>query len=117
MISVQLLAGNKITSVISKTALTNGQWEVNRDGIWYDSAARLVYFIGNKESVLEDHLYAVSLDHPNVLRLLTDKGFTHVIYFNKVNITMMEWGELLGYCFDDLVLSRNWLALFRLIFF
>jgi len=67
--------------VLSKTALTQGQWCVH-DKIWYDEKNRFVYFHGYREDPLENHLYVVSLDQPlNVVRL-TDLGCSHSVQIN-----------------------------------
>ena len=70
--------------VLSKTALTQGQWCVH-DKIWYDEKNRFVYFHGYREDPLENHLYVVSLDQPlNVVRL-TDLGCSHSVQINTVS--------------------------------
>jgi len=67
--------------VVSKTALTQGQWCVH-DKIWVDEKNRLVYFHGYREDPLENHLYVVSIDQPlNVVRL-TDLGCSHSVMIN-----------------------------------
>ncbi|KAK9882150.1 hypothetical protein WA026_019667 [Henosepilachna vigintioctopunctata] len=74
--------------ILSKVALTSGEWEVLAQDIWVDEKKELVYFMGLKETPLEKHLYVVSLRRPGELRLLTRPGFSHSIYFNK-ELTMM----------------------------
>lgn len=55
-------------------ALTGGDWVVT--GIMsVDEVARRVFFAGTKDSVLERHLYAVSLDGGDVRRLTTEPGY------------------------------------------
>ena len=56
-------------------ALTGGDWIVDSiAGV--DEAARQVYFTGNRESPLEAHLYAVSLDGGEIRRITQESG-TH----------------------------------------
>ena len=52
--------------------------------IWLDKPRQLVYFLGLKETPLEKHLYVVSLQKPEQIRLLTIKGNSYTIDFNKV---------------------------------
>ncbi|XP_017770979.1 PREDICTED: dipeptidyl peptidase 9 [Nicrophorus vespilloides] len=74
--------------ILQKIALTSGEWEVQEKGIWVDNERQLVYFIGLRESVLEKHLYVVSMRRPGEVRLLTMPGFSYVVDFNK-ECTMM----------------------------
>jgi dipeptidyl-peptidase 9 len=67
-------------------ALTEGQWLVDFDYLWVDEIRNTVYFIGNKLSPIESHLYSVSLlgEHPNTnLTQLTYTGYsTQEVAFN-----------------------------------
>lgn len=75
--------------VISKIALTQGDWPVLGKKIWVDTVNSIVYFVGLKEGPLEQHAYAVSLRRPLEIRLLTRPGYSYNnIYFNK-ECTMM----------------------------
>ncbi|EQB14505.1 peptidase S9 [Sphingobium quisquiliarum P25] len=56
------------------TALTSGDWEV-RDLIGVDEANGNVYFTGNKETPLEQQLYAVPLRGKGPVRQLTSSGW------------------------------------------
>lgn len=56
------------------TALTSGDWEV-RDLIGVDEANGTVYFTGNKETPLEQQLYAVPLRGKGPVRQLTSSGW------------------------------------------
>ncbi|WP_294056071.1 S9 family peptidase [Sphingomonas sp.] len=56
------------------TQLTQGDWEVaNLVGV--DEAKGRVYLTGNKDGVLERHLYALDLKHPGTLTRLTEAGW------------------------------------------
>ncbi|GGA39692.1 S9 family peptidase [Sphingomonas psychrolutea] len=56
------------------TALTSGDWVVQSlAGI--DEAKGRLYFVGNKDDVLEQHLYSVDIAHPNVITRLTETGW------------------------------------------
>ncbi|XP_050676371.1 dipeptidyl peptidase 9 [Leptidea sinapis] len=67
--------------IISKEAITSGEWEVMGRKIWVDETRGLVYFLGLRETPLERHLYAASLTPPapNELVLLTQPGHSHTV--------------------------------------
>jgi dipeptidyl-peptidase 9 len=69
--------------ILSKVALTSGEWEVLAQNVWVDYERQLVYFMGLKETPLEKHLYVVSLRRPGEVRLLTRPGFSYSVDFNK----------------------------------
>ncbi|CAG9836464.1 unnamed protein product [Diabrotica balteata] len=73
----------KQPKILSKVALTSGNWEVLGQNLWVDNERQLVYFMGLKETPLEKHLYVVSLRRPGEVRLLTRPGFSHSVDFNK----------------------------------
>ena len=84
-ITLAVLSAFLTPHVVSKTALTQGQWCVH-DKIWFDEKNRFVYFHGYREDPLENHLYVVSLDQPlNVVRL-TELGCSHSVQINQVLI-------------------------------
>lgn len=58
------------------TQLTKGPWVVT-DLVGVDEAKGRLYFTGLKDDVLEQHLYAVDIAHPNVLTRLTELGWTN----------------------------------------
>ena len=56
------------------TQLTKGAWVVSKlAGV--DEAKGRLYFIGNKDDVLEQHLFSVDIAHPNVVTRLTEAGW------------------------------------------
>ncbi|XP_023019960.1 dipeptidyl peptidase 9 [Leptinotarsa decemlineata] len=69
--------------ILSKVALTSGDWEVLGQNLWVDNEKQLVYFMGLKETPLEKHLYVVSLRRPGEVRLLTRPGYSYSVDFNK----------------------------------
>ncbi|XP_018580319.1 dipeptidyl peptidase 9 [Anoplophora glabripennis] len=69
--------------ILSKVALTSGDWEVLSQNIWVDTEKQLVYFMGLKETPLEKHLYVVSLRRAGEVRLLTRPGYSYSVDFNK----------------------------------
>ncbi|XP_046431750.1 dipeptidyl peptidase 9 isoform X1 [Neodiprion fabricii] len=70
--------------VISKIALTKGNWEVLGRNLWVDETNSIAYFSGLREGPLEQHVYAVSLRRPLEIRLLTRPGYSYnSVYFNK----------------------------------
>lgn len=73
-------------NIIKKETITSGEWEVVDKHIWLDKKSEIIYFLGLRETPLEKHLYAVSLQQPNYIRLLTEKGFSFSFDFNDVNI-------------------------------
>lgn len=68
--------------IVSKVALTSGDWEVLGRNLWVDHTRKLVYFLGLRESPLEKHLYVVSLTQPNRIRLLSKSGNSYSVEFN-----------------------------------
>uniref|UniRef100_A0A0A9VTT3 Dipeptidyl peptidase 8 n=1 Tax=Lygus hesperus TaxID=30085 RepID=A0A0A9VTT3_LYGHE len=67
---------------VSSVPLTSGDWPVVDEGFWFDSVHSLVYFIGLKDSPLERHLYVVSLEAPEQIRLLTHTGSSYTVNIN-----------------------------------
>jgi len=65
--------------IVSRTALTSGDWEVVNRQVWWDPTHQMVYFHGLKDSVLERHLYAVSINRPCEVRRLTAPGYSHSV--------------------------------------
>lgn len=61
--------------------ITSGNWEVGESRIWVDELRELVYFMGNKDSPVERHLYVVSTSPSNKItpRRLTKEDFTHSV--------------------------------------
>ncbi|MEG3150455.1 S9 family peptidase [Sphingomonas sp. ZT3P38] len=56
------------------TQLTKGEWTVqDLDGV--DEARGRIFFTGNKDGALEQHLYAVDLARPTVVTRLTEPGW------------------------------------------
>ncbi|XP_045541117.1 dipeptidyl peptidase 9 [Papilio machaon] len=66
-------------NIISKEAITSGEWEVMDRKIWVDEARQLVYFVGLKETPLERHLYVAPLRPAAPLTLLTTPGHSHTV--------------------------------------
>lgn len=56
--------------------LTKGPWVVT-DLTGVDQARGRLYFLGNKDDVLEQQLYSVDLAKPNVITRLTERGWTN----------------------------------------
>ena len=56
------------------TALTHGDWAVKKL-VGVDEAGHTAYFLGNKDGPLDQHLYAVDLDHPAAPRRITEAGW------------------------------------------
>ena len=58
------------------TQLTNGEWVVTKL-VGVDQRAGRVFFLGTKDSVLEQHVYSVDLANPGEITRLTELGYTH----------------------------------------
>lgn len=56
------------------TALTKGDWVVQQL-IGVDEAKGRLFFTGNKDGVLEQHVYSVDIAHPGVVTRLTETGW------------------------------------------
>lgn len=63
------------------TQLTSGDWEV-AELVGVDEASGRVTFLGNKDGVLERHLYAVDLARPGVITRLSEPGWWHAASAN-----------------------------------
>ncbi|XP_047518470.1 dipeptidyl peptidase 9 isoform X2 [Pieris napi] len=67
-------------NIISKEAITSGDWEVMGRKIWVDETRDLVYFVGLRETPLERHLYVASLSpSESGITLLTTVGHSHTV--------------------------------------
>jgi dipeptidyl-peptidase 4 len=56
------------------TQLTRGPWEVDKV-VGLDQKRGRVYFTGNRETPLEQHVYALDFRHPRNVELLTERGW------------------------------------------
>lgn len=74
--------------IVNKVALTSGEWEVLARNLWVDKANQLVYFLGLRDTPLEKHLYVVSLQRPEHIRLLTEPGYSYLVEFDDVSREM-----------------------------
>ncbi|XP_030374794.1 dipeptidyl peptidase 9 isoform X2 [Scaptodrosophila lebanonensis] len=68
--------------IVNKVALTSGEWEVLARSLWVDKPKQLVYFVGLRDTPLEKHLYVVSLQRPEHIRLLTEPGYSYLVEFD-----------------------------------
>ncbi|WP_227698735.1 S9 family peptidase [Sphingomonas hengshuiensis] len=57
------------------TQLTKGDWEVTPDVAGVDEATGRVFFLANKDDVLERHVYAVDYRKPGAVTRLTEAGW------------------------------------------
>jgi len=58
--------------------ITSGDFNVSLNGIDVDEQNKIIYFQGNADTPLENHLYSVSYDCPNSgITRLTREGFDH----------------------------------------
>lgn len=76
--------------IVNKVALTAGSWEVLGNKIWVDEKHQIVYFQGLRETALEKHLYAVSLQQPGNIRLLSSPGFSYTVQFSDDCTVFMQ---------------------------
>ena len=58
------------------TQLTRGDWAV-KELVGFDEAKGLAYFLGNRETPIEQHLYAVDLAKPGAVTRLSEAGWWH----------------------------------------
>ncbi|MCL4129677.1 UNVERIFIED_CONTAM: hypothetical protein GTU68_057274, partial [Idotea baltica] len=65
-----------------KRALTWGDWSVLTNGLWVDEALGLVYFMGLKDTPLEQHLYVTSIKRPGFIQKLTGADYSHQVFMN-----------------------------------
>ncbi|MGY4396038.1 dipeptidyl-peptidase-4 [Sphingomonas sp. UYAg733] len=56
------------------TQLTRGAWVVT-GMVGFDEAKGRIFFTGNKDGVLEQHVYSVDIARPNVISRLTEPGW------------------------------------------
>lgn len=80
---------NSNKCLISKEAITAGEWEVMGKKIWVDKTRHLVYFLGLRETPLERHLYVANYDNPSPsgVTLLTTVGDSYSVDIDE-NCTM-----------------------------
>jgi len=57
------------------TQITRGDWEVTPDVVGVDEAKGRVFFLGNKDGVLERHLYSVDYRKGGAITRLTEAGW------------------------------------------
>lgn len=57
------------------TQITRGDWEVTPDVVGVDEAKGRVFFLGNKDGVLERHLYSVDYRKGGAITRLTETGW------------------------------------------
>lgn len=62
--------------------LTSGDWEV-RDVVGVDQSRGRVFFTGNRETPIEQHVYAVDLSAPGKVHRITDAGWWTDATMNK----------------------------------
>ena len=70
------------------TTLTSGDWVV-QDLIGVDEANGRLFFIGNKDGVLEQHAYALDLAHPGSVTRLTETGWWNTASMDRAATRMI----------------------------
>ncbi|WP_375396008.1 S9 family peptidase [uncultured Sphingomonas sp.] len=70
------------------TQLTKGPWVVT-SLVGVDEAKRRVYFMGTRDDVLEQQLYAVDLAHPGTPTRLTERGWTNAATMDAANTRLI----------------------------
>ena len=68
--------------------LTSGEWVVTKL-VGVDQKARRVFFLGTKDDVLEQHVYALDPDNPDSVTRLTEQGFTHSASMDEKGQTLL----------------------------
>ncbi len=74
-------------------ALTAGDWVVT-GVVALDEDQRMVYFVSTQESVLEHHLYVVSLDGGAIQRLTSEPGWHDVTVSPDFSRFIDQWSSL-----------------------
>ena len=72
----------------SPEQLTSGEWVVTKL-VGVDQDAGRVFFIGNRDGVLESHVYAFDLADPANVTRLTELGFTHGASMDEAGKTLL----------------------------
>lgn len=71
------------SKLIQSQQLTSGSWEVSDSSFWVDEENDYVYFMGNKDTPLEQHLYVVpvsaNMSRPVSPRRLTKEDYSHSV--------------------------------------
>ena len=70
------------------TQLTHGAWEV-AGVVGVDEAQGRVFFTGNKDGVLERHVYALDVARPGEPRRLTERGYWHAATMDEAATRMI----------------------------
>jgi dipeptidyl-peptidase-4 len=70
------------------TQLTHGDWMV-KELIGVDEAKGRLFFTGNKDDVLESHVYALDYRHPGEPERLTEAGSWNVAVMDKAGTRML----------------------------
>jgi dipeptidyl-peptidase-4 len=70
------------------TQLTHGDWSV-AELIGVDEASHRLFFIGNKDGVLEQHVYAVDYLNPGEPERLTEAGFWNTAAMDKAGTHLL----------------------------
>lgn len=73
--------------------LTSGEWVIT-SLLTVDEERRLAYFIATKDSVLERHLYSVSLDGGPVTRLTSEPGYHGAVISPDKSRFVDTWSSL-----------------------
>ncbi|MGB3738443.1 MAG: DPP IV N-terminal domain-containing protein [Pontixanthobacter sp.] len=68
--------------------LTTGDWVVTKL-VGVDQEAGRVFFTGNRDGVLESHVYAFDLDDPQNVSRLSELGFTHGASMDDAGKTLL----------------------------
>ena len=76
--------------ILSQIALTSGEWSVVDKPLKIDWSSGFVYFHGLKDTVLEKHLYVVSIQKPGNVKRLTVPGFSHSTYMDSVSSERLD---------------------------
>jgi len=67
---------------------------VNGD-IGINFALGFLFFVGTKETPLERHVYVVSMNNPDEIKLLTKPGFSYCPNFNDdCTLVVLNWSSI-----------------------
>ncbi len=82
------LVGTFLPIIPTDRQLTEGQWVVTKL-VGVDEETRTVFFTGNKDSVLEQHVYRLDLTKPGEITRLTEPGFTYAASMDDMGQTLL----------------------------
>lgn len=82
------LVGTFLPIIPTDRSLTEGNWVVTKL-VGVDEDTKTVFFTGNKDGVLEQHVYRLDLAKPGEITRLTESGFTYAATMDEKGQTLL----------------------------